>query len=46
MNYVMIAFANAVLRTRAFSQEYYSTAAKGALVDHMLFSLENTKLRS
>jgi hypothetical protein len=32
-----MAFANLVLRTRTFSQEYYDTAAKGALVDYVLY---------
>jgi hypothetical protein len=32
-----MAFANLVLRTRTFSQTHYNTAAKGALVDSMLY---------
>jgi hypothetical protein len=32
-----MAFANLILRARTFSQMYYNTAAKGALVDSMLY---------
>jgi hypothetical protein len=33
----VMAFANVVLRARTFSQEHYDTAAKGALVDYVLY---------